>query len=170
MEVLLISLAYLSTAPKYPALHSLSSVYLTESPIMSRSPPPHESGEPSSRGIKRKSHDALDDADAAVLRTNSPGERSVTPDGLTAKDTASRKVNKRSRAGCLTCRKRRVGFISITLDFTADGRSNATRHALFAVDAGNERKPVIGRPQSRNRHDISTLELSRAVKNAGQEK
>jgi len=137
---------------------------------MSRSPPPHESGEPSPRGIKRNAHDALNDTDAAVLRTNSPGERSITPDGMTAKDTASRKVNKRSRAGCLICRKRRVGFFSITLDFTADGRSNATRHALFAVDAGNERKPVIGRPQSRNRHDTSTLELSRAVRNAGQER
>ena len=137
---------------------------------MSRSPPPHEPGEPCPRGIKRNANDALNDIDAAVLRTNSPGERSITPDGLTAKDTASRKVNKRSRAGCLTCRKRRVGLISIALDLNADGRSNATRYALFAVDAGNERKPVIGRSPSRNRHDISTLELSRAVKNAGLER
>jgi len=135
---------------------------------MSRSPPPHEPGEPSPRGIKRNAHHALDDTDAAVLPTNSLGERSITPDGLTAKDTASRKVNKRSRAGCLTCRKRRVGLLYRTLDITADNRSNATRHALFAVDAGNERKPVIGRPQSRNRHDTSTLELSPAVENAGQ--
>jgi hypothetical protein len=94
---------------------SFSSVYLTDNPTMSRSPPAQESGEPSPRGIKRNAHDAWGEKDAAVLGNHSLEERSITPDGLTAKDTASRKVNKRSRAGCLTCRKRRVDMHHVTL-------------------------------------------------------
>lgn len=93
----------------------LSSVYPTDNPIMSRSPSARHTGETSPRGIKRNAHDPLDETDAAVHGSHSPQERSFTPDGSTAKDTASRKVNKRSRAGCLTCRKRRVNMHYVTL-------------------------------------------------------
>ena len=93
----------------------LSSVYPTDRPLMSRSPPARDTGETSSRGIKRNAQDALDETDAAVHESHSPQERSFTPDGSTAKDTASRKVNKRSRAGCLTCRKRRVNTGDVIL-------------------------------------------------------
>jgi hypothetical protein len=96
-------------------LFILSSVYLTETPIMSRSPPSRVAGEPSPRGIKRSADAASGETDAAVLRHLSLDERSITPDGLTANDTASRKKNKRSRAGCLTCRKRRVDIHHVTL-------------------------------------------------------
>jgi len=82
---------------------------------MSRSPPAPELGGPSPRGIKRNAHDALYETDAAVVPNHSLDEQSITPDGSAARDTESRKVNKRSRAGCLTCRKRRVDMHYITL-------------------------------------------------------
>jgi hypothetical protein len=113
VEVFMTTLAYLLTAPKYP--FTLSSVYPTDNPIMSRSPPRQVPGEPSSRGTKRNVDDALDKTDPAVPGTHSPEEQSFAPDGLTAKETASRTVKKRSRAGCLTCRKRRVGIRYLTL-------------------------------------------------------
>jgi hypothetical protein len=134
-----------------------------------RSTPPlmphYAGGESSSQSSTTGAH-----GDDTRKRRAAPGsdDRGVTSDTANGSGRARPIINRRSRSGCLTCRRRRVSVDPAEMKLTA--RSNATNLDLYAMVAGGGQNYVNGQFQSRNRHIIRIRGPSPAAKDAEPER